>query len=277
MERFNNIFSQFMTEFNLKIKLDENEYLKYYLDNVFIEMDNISMCNEDYFIHNTEKSGFIKLFKTKKYQENKINFWKYLHSLFLLVIKMDISELEQMSSKPITLIWETRDDIINNLKHNKPGEIFLQREQMKNMIEQLSKKTEHTLDNNECELSDDNEQVELPEFMKDSIIGKLAMDIGNDLKPSDMENFDPSSLLSGILNTKNNTEGMTANEMPGGNVLGDLMGKICGTMDKKLKSGEINQMDLMKEAQMMMGMFMGGGMGDIMQNMQKEMSKKNKK
>lgn len=138
-----------------------------------------------------------------------------------------------------------------------------------------------------------NKQEKIPDFIENSFIGKLAKEISEEVKPEDVG--DPSKLFSSLFgalgqqtNNNNNKDGSNNEENKNSSVesnqdntqeqqntnegedpakalgnLGNLIGKVVQKIDNKMKSGNIDQSQLFKEAESMMGQMMGGGLGKM--------------
>jgi len=147
---------------------------------------------------------------------------------------------------------------------------------------------------------ENNKQEKIPDFIENSFIGKLAKEISEEVKPEDVG--DPSKLFSSLFgalgqqtnnnsntNQENNNKEQENSNRTGDNQgetnqentqdqqnmnqgedpakalgnLGNLIGKVVQKIDNKMKSGNIDQSQLFKEAENMMGQMMGGGLGKM--------------
>jgi len=279
IDRFNNVYSQFLDELeklcDFKRKLSPTNFLKNYVCNILPQMDNISVCNEDFFTHSNlilvscgksyPSVTFKNILKVSQYKKNrmtKINFWKYLHTLYLLSTKLtsEIEALlddEEISSNKdkIRCVLDSHKNLINNLKQYRPDKIF---------IEQAVVPTEKKNSSHASASSPAPGMGGLPgmggglpgmspDFLQNSLIGKLANDLSKDFNEKDFASLNsPADILSSFFGGGGDGDG----DGMGG--LGNIMKTICTKMDQKIKSGELNQHDLMSEAQQLMGGFMGG-------------------
>lgn len=263
LERFNSVYSQFFDElrkeFNLKISNDIN-YLDDYIKYILPYMDNISVCNEDFLkltephLHLTHNVSFHNIMTHEKYETNKISFWKYLHTLYLLSTKLDdeIINNSQCNSQ-VKAVISSKENILENIKKYKPEFVFIPTQKATSgstTTTESSKKADEIMDDlNE----DDNEGAE---FFKSSMIGKLAEDLSKEFNP---EEFNPEEFkdlqnpmdLLGVL--FKNPAGSTGENNQHGMGMENILKKVCNKMDEKLKNGELNHEALMKDAQKLMG------------------------
>lgn len=271
LERYNQIYQQFLDDLNktfqVKNKLKPDEYLEDFTKHILPFMDNVSVCNEDFFkmsqepvLHVSHNISFRHIFNHKEYQlrKSKISFWKYLHTLYLLSTKLNseinelVSKFKEDKSRMIKLVLSNQNDIIDNLKKYKPETVFLHDTFPQTKIDKKKQK----------ELQEINESLDEDEnpgndFFENSLIGQLANDLSSKVNPEDFkgfENTNPMDLIGTLFSgMSGGTGGM--NNLGG---LGNILGTIVQEMGQKMESGELDHQKLFTEAQQMMGGIFGG-------------------
>jgi hypothetical protein len=276
LERFNQVYKDFLEDlhktfgFNIEKTLDNFEiYVKYLLPH----MDNISVCNEDFFRMSKESviylGGNISLLDVlnhKEYQKKKtkVSFWKYMHTFYILStklvdkIKIIVDNLESDKSIPkesikmIHLVLSSQDSIMENLKKNKPETIFVH-----DTFPELSSKSASNkkLSDDISEINKELDQDENPSgFMGDSLIGKLAEDLTKNINvnPEDLKNIgNPFDLFSSFFGAGAGAGDTNKPNLQGG--LGNIFTTILTEMNSKFASGELDGKKLFAEANQMMG------------------------
>jgi hypothetical protein len=279
LERFNQVYKDFLEDlhktfgFDIGKTLDNFEnYVKYILPH----MDNISVCNEDFFkmtkesvIYLGDNISLLEVLNHKEYQKKKtkVSFWKYLHTFYILStklvdkIKIIVDNLEtdknipKESIKMIHLVLSSQDSIMENLKKNKPESIFVH-----DTFPELSSKSalNKKLSNEISEINKELDEDENPTgFMGDSLIGKLAEDLTKKIKvnPEDLKNmgnpFDLFSSFFGAGAGAGEGGGTNPPNLQGG--LGNIFTTILTEMNSKFASGELDGQKLFAEANKMMG------------------------
>jgi hypothetical protein len=242
MEKFINNYNKFAEELqNLKVdtKLPEKdvEKLDFFVRNWYPHMEPVSKADLTYFqdVNPEIFQGltFLDLMK-KVSSENKNIVWEYLHTLyaFSMVIK------------------ETKENYNNPTDENK--ELF---EQIQKTISDFP-----VLVGNMVNWKKDKKKPVIDEsFIENSMLGKLAKEISEDINPEEIlgkEDMDPMNLLQGLMSGDKKSN------------IGKLMSTVCEKVQNKMESGDINQEELLKEAMTLMSSMGGSGgepnMADIM-------------
>ena len=263
LERFNKVYKQFLDELNktfqIKSSLNDDQYLEDFVKHIMPYVDNISVCNEDFFkltkdpiLHVSHNISFKHIFNHTEYQnkKTKVSFWKYLHTLYLLSTKLQDKILEICDNKMdpelvkmVKLVTSSQTNMIDNLKRYKPDSVFTHDT---HPIPKINKKKEKELEEINESL---NEEDGTSDFFDNSLIGQLAKDLSSKVNPEDMKNVEgmgnPMDLLGSLLGGGSGGAGMGA--------LGNVMDTVCKEMFSKFTSGELDQQKLMAEAQKMMG------------------------
>ena len=286
LDRFNNVYQQFLEDLNKTFKVKtsilpepDKKYLEEFVQRVLPYMDNVSVCNEDFFNHSKDpvllvvgKITFHQIFTHSEYRKKntKISFWKYLHALYLLSTKLTdnvekiISGLKHSDLVSATkCVLDSRDTIINNLKKYRPDIVFTHDTLSPEDTKAIQHTTQRKKDREELKEMEDS-MNESSDFFSGSLIGQLASDLSKEVNPADFKDLgNPADLMAKLFGGGLATSGTGAdsNFLAGG--LGNIMATVCNKMDEKIKSGELNQHSLMMEAQKLMGglnLFPPGGM-----------------
>jgi len=188
--------------------------------------------------------------------------WRYLHTFYLLVQSFPkVNKIvEKYQENPnINLIKTALNSHDQNLTNimNSSGKFA---EEI--LREQASKQPEGSAPDMSQFLNGMDEKKFEEQFLNSSI-GDLAKEISQDLSSDDLKCMEnPDDLMKNLMGGN------------GGGGLGNIIQKVSDKLQNKMKSGELNEEALMKEATSMMGMLnpaMGqmaggggmGGMGDL--------------
>lgn len=269
---FNKILKQFVKELNktfpeyniLKIKEYKNiedkddKYILYFMN--YIEKDIEKIANEDvsllthedtYFLRDIE---FSRIWNSGISENNKKAIWKFLQTLYLIGKPF-------IHNKPdIHSLIDSYSEIINN-KENQDREtlksIHKQSEIILQIIENLNIEKENRKQERKSKI-----EGQLPEFIENSKIGKLAQELSSELDLEELgfgnidESADPQNIFSNVL-------GKNPQKLMG------LIQNVGGKIQNKLSEGDINENDLVGEAQEMMSSLNTNGMfGEIFKNPQ---------
>ncbi len=280
LERFENVYKQFFDELNktfgIKIVNQDNIcYLDDFITHILPHMDNISVCNEDFLklstqhIHLTHNVSFRHIMENKNYEENKISFWKYLHTLYLLSTKLEDQIVSKNIPNSVKAVLASKDDIMENIKKYKPEEVFAYKSVSTNSnTSKTSKKADEIIE----DLKDDDKAGDdignifggsdgSADFLKNTLIGKLAEDLSKEFNPEEFKDLNnPMDLLGTLLN--GGVQGRSGMGQTGiGEGMANILQKVCVKMDEKIKNGELNHEALLLDAQKMMGNMFGAGAG----------------
>ena len=185
--------------------------------------------------------------------------WRYLHTFYLLVQSFPKVNkiIEKYQENPnINLIkteLNSHDQNLTNIMNSsgKFAEEILR--------EQASKQPEGSAPDMSQFLNGMDEKKFEEQFLNSSI-GDLAKEISQDLSSDDLKCMEnPDDLMKNLMGGN------------GGGGLANIIQKVSDKLQNKMKSGELNEEALMKEATSMMGMLnpamgkmaCGGGMGDL--------------
>lgn len=160
------------------------------------------------------------------------NIWKYLQTLYVIGEKIvgDDNEIDNL----IKDFTKGKDNTMNDLKNDT--------ENMMNMLKNMS-----TLEQDPDGEENENSQGDLGNLFEGGIISDIAKELTNELNLDNLDIGNPSNMNEAF-----------SNLMGGGNGGGqgnffNLVTKVGEKIQNKVQSGQINQGDLMQEAQKMMG------------------------
>jgi len=279
------------------VESNENYYLDIYLTNIFPYIDEISACNIDFFRYTSNKFDLIdrlsiksiidKLVinkKKRKYDNVAFkNLCTYLMTLYLVILKdesgqhlktyinkyKDHEYYEQMLS-----VVDAKNEIVENWKENNNDDIKFEQHKKEepasgssggsgNNSSGSSTSAHNTSGGANDSTGGDNG---FPfGGLENTQIGKLASELASSIEgDGGMELPDISNPgdIFGMLFGGGDKKGSAA--------LGNIMTKVCSELDTKIKSGELDQSALFKEAQGLMG-----GAGSMFNNMPQAPSQNN--
>ena len=260
-----------------KVKESENR-LRDFVRNILPYMDEISCNNVDAFLYKYKKVNVVngvklsKLLKESNNVENLRAVWKYLQTLYVLAYNVD---------ETYGLVEEEKENENYNLMNQNLEQVnytaFLQNFinsgelSTASRVETTVKTTvETTTDNTSVDDEEDEDnsennntgggEDELPDFLKNSMIGSLAKELSEEIKPEEFGDIsNPGDLLNNLFS--GGADGK----------LGGIIGKVVNKLGTKLNSGELDEKKLMGEAGGLvqnLGLFQNmGGMGGLMAGM----------
>jgi len=296
VQRFNEVYHQFITNLEQKYKLGQlnllnnydsniknnaNHYLDTYLTNIFPYIDEVSACNIDFFRYTGNKFDLIeglsikliidKLVLNKKKRKYDLVAFKdmctYLMTLYLVILKDESAQhlkthiakyktheyYDQMLS-----VIDAKDEIVQNWKENNNDDVkFEQNKKAQggsggsgNNSSGSSTSAHNTSGGNKSSTGNKSSGSSGLPFagLENTQIGKLAGELAEQIEgEGGMELPDISNPgdIFGML--------FGGGDKKGGAALGNIMTKVCSELDTKIKSGEVDQSALFKEAQGLMG------------------------
>jgi len=305
VQRFNEVYHQFITNLVQKYKLgqlnllanyDDNiksndlHYLDTYLTNIFPYIDEVSACNIDFFRYTSNKFELIdglsiktiinKLVLNKKKRNYDLVAFKdlctYLMTLYLVILRDDsvthlkthlIKYKDHEYYEQMLSVVDAKDEIIQNWKENNNDEVKF--EQLKKEESTKAPGGSGGSGNNSSGSSSGSSSSGSSSSGGGSSSGGSSSS-GSGFPFGGLENTEIGKLASELAAT---IEGDGNMELPdisnpsdifgmlfggggdkkGGAALGNIMTKVCSELDSKIKSGELDQNALFKEAQGLMG------------------------
>tara|TARA_B100000768_G_C11228387_1_gene353920 strand:+ start:405 stop:1256 length:852 start_codon:yes stop_codon:yes gene_type:complete len=198
-------------------------YIKDYMDKISEYHSDIAKKNDKLFksdkeIYLLKDIDFRDLWSKDLSDTTRENLWKYLQTLYVLGKKI-----------------VTSDDEVSNMLDELNSENIPEPEfdEMKQMMENMSKITQNVK-------KDEN----INDLFNNGIISDIAKELTNEIDISKMDVGEPKNMNEAF----NNIMGGS-----GGNNFFDLINKVGQKIQNKVEKGEINQGDLINEAQKMMG------------------------
>lgn len=242
---------------NIIKNINNPEYIVKFMDNIQPYILEISNKNRLVFIENTinliDNVDFKTIMSMEDVSINTQNaIWKYIHSLYLLgnnsnlgssTNNLDLKELlNNKSLENLTQQTQGMLNIIKNLENNNPDA-----NEPEEVIE-LQPDTDTNIPN------PDN-------LFGDSKIGQLAQELAGEINVNDLGlgediNDNPAKLLETLMSGDNS------------NNLMNMIQKVGSKIQSKISNGEVNEAQLLNEAQNLMG---GLGDNDLLSNMMKNM------
>ena len=228
-KKYNNLLTQ-----NENI-IKTDEYVKEYMNNIKQYTKDISNKNDKIFktgkeIYLIEYINITNLWLKDLNDKTRDTIWNYLQILYVIGKKI-IGD-------------EDIDELLKNLNNKDIGEIKKDTDDMLNMIKNLST-VEQDPDNNVEEEANDKNTDDMKEIFDNGIISDIAKELTNELNLEEMDVGNPNNLNEAFQNMMNNKNGNTN--------FFDLVSKVGEKIQNKVKNGEVNQGDLLNEAQKMMG------------------------
>ena len=215
-------------EKNYKEIIDNKEcvsdvYVKDYMNKISKYHSDIAKKNDKLFKSDKEifllkEVDFRDLWYKDLSDSTRENLWKYLQTLYVLGKKIVTSD-DEVSN----MLNELNSD-------NIPDTDF---DEMKQMMENMSKITQNV-----------NKDDNINDLFNNGIISDIAKELTNEIDINKMDVGNPQNMNEAFNNI------MGGN---GGNKFFDLINKVGQKIQSKVEKGEINQGDLINEAQKMMG------------------------
>jgi hypothetical protein len=262
-----NIFPELAESIDLNysnITDTSTEYIAEFMQNISKYSDKIAQKDDSLFTKTADNKkvvllrdiNFIKLWHSGISDNTKQAIWKYLHTLTILgSYSDDNSEIVQQVFKQLSSMNLTPDAIDEQAKN------------IMNMMSNIKTTTDKPSDTQSAETPPPSaDKNSMDDMLSGSTIGKLAQEISQEIDMSSLDLNDPGKLMSSLLGGK----------ADGNNGLMELIKNVSSKVATKLSNGNVNQKDLLSEAQAMMSGLQGSGAGnlfspDMMKNLQQMM------
>ena len=261
-----NIFPELAESIDLNysnITDSSTEYVEEFMQNIAKYSDKIAQKDDSLFTKTADNKkvvllrdiNFIKLWHSGISDNTKQAIWKYLHTLTILgSYSDDNSEIVQQVFKQLSSMNLTPDAIDEQAKN------------IMNMMSNLNTTDKATETQSQEKAAPVDNKKSMDDMLSGSTIGKLAQEISQEIDMSSLDLNDPGKLMSSLLGGK----------ADGNNGLMDLIKNVSSKVATKLSNGNVNQKDLLSEAQAMMSGLQGSGAGnlfspDMMKNLQEMM------
>ena len=174
---------------------------------------------------------------TKDINDNtRENIWKYLQTLIVIGKKVvgDDNEIDSLLEKFKT---DATESVENNKESSDNGE-----DEMLSMLKNMS-----TLTQDPEESLPDTSESEMKNLFEGGIISDIAKELTTELDLENLDMGDPKNMNEAFANLMGGGAG------GGQNNFFNLITKVGEKIQNKVQNGEVQQGDLMKEAQKMMG------------------------
>ena len=206
--------------------LDSDKFAIEYMTVMNLYHEDIAKKNDKLFKGDKEifllkEVDFRNLWAKDLSDSTRENLWKYLQTLYVL-------------GKKIVTDDDDVSNMLNELNFNS-GMGNTEMDEMKQMMENMAKISQNVDKHNEEGISD---------LFNNGIISDIAKELTNELDIDKMDVGDPKNMNEAFNNI------MGGN---GGSNFFDLINKVGQKIQNKVEKGEINQGDLINEAQKMMG------------------------
>mgnify|MGYP001208853853 CR=1 FL=1 len=271
---FNKLLKQFVKELDktypeyniLKIKEYKNiddkdeKYLLYYMN--FIEKDIKKIANEDISLFEQEDTYFLRDIEFSRIWNNNISdktkqaIWKFLQTLYL------IGKPFMNNKTDIHQLITDYNDIISNDTEKDPKKLKSIKKELdtiSKIVKNINQEKEHQKQQRKEQFKQDG-TGQLPEFLENSKIGQLAQELSSELDLDELGfgnldegNADPQNIFNNVL-------GKNPQKLMG------LIQNVGTKIQSKLSDGDINENDLVGEAQNMMSSLGGNGVFQEMFN-----------
>ena len=219
-----------------------DKYVKEYMNVIKTYSKDISNKNDSIF-----KSGktvlilrdidFSKLWIKDINEKTRESIWKYLQILYVIGKKI-IGE-------------ENIDELLSNLNNPDLANLKKDTDDMLNMIQNLSN-IEQDPDNKSSGGDD------ISNIFENGLISNIAKELTDELKLDDLDIGNPTNINDAFKNIMSGDKN---------NNFFNLVSKVGEKIQNKVKNGEVNQGDLLSEAQKMMGSLKNPqNMANIMRN-----------
>jgi hypothetical protein len=196
------------------------------MDNVTPFHSDISQKNNKLFLGETELIflrglDFRELWTKDLSDSSRENIWKYLQTLYVLGRKIVASD-------------DDVNEMLNELNSTDEENLKNHQKEMMDMIDNMSKITDENRENNS----------DVEDLFNNGIISDIAKELTTELDLDKMDMGNPQNMNEAFSNIMGGG---------GGNNFFNLISKVGEKIQKKVESGQINQGDLISEAQKMMG------------------------
>ena len=221
-ETIDSEYSDVLTTENLAV----DTYVKEYMENVSPYHTDIAQKSNQLFLGENELKflrgiDFRDLWTKDLSDSTRENIWKYLQTLYVLGRKIVASD----------------DDVnamLNELNSNDEENLKNHQQEMMDMINNMSKITDENRANNS----------EVEDLFNNGIISDIAKELTTELDLDKLDMGNPQNMNEAFSNIMGGG---------GGNNFFNLISKVGEKIQNKVESGQINQGDLISEAQKMMG------------------------
>lgn len=221
-QNINDSYSEVLTEDSIT----SDVYVKEYMDSVSPYHTDIAQKNNQLFLGDQElrflrNLDFRDLWTKDLSESTRENIWKYLQTLYVLGRKIVASD-------------DDVNEMLNQLNSNDEENLKKHQDEMMDMINNMSKITDENRANNS----------EVENLFNNGIISDIAKELTTELDLDKLDMGNPQNMNEAFSNIMGGG---------GGQNFFNLISKVGEKIQNKVESGQINQGDLISEAQKMMG------------------------
>lgn len=254
-------YSQLLNE-SIDVSNKDNDYIDNFMTNVRPHILKISNKNHNIFnseIYLINNIDFSKIWNSNISNKTKNAIWKYLHTLYLLGNTINPQKNDELNN---VLSSVNNNDTLSKLSQQSQAMINI----IKNLENDDYNECEEINNSDESNNNSDESNNNFDSIFGDSKIGELANELAGeinieDLGITDEMNENPGKLLETLMSGGNS------------NNLMNMIQTVGNKIQNKISSGQVNETQLLSEAQSMMGML---GNNDLLSNMMSGMSNMNK-
>jgi hypothetical protein len=287
MDRFNTMYIEFLGALKKDfpsfkkyfVVKDNHKYLVDFIELTLPYMEDISIRNVDAFrykhtgmelVRGLKFSNVLDYFYEKKMSQIVLEtIWRSLHNMYVVAYNSCSLKniLQKNNKKNLLAILENHNILVENIMLSGHPIIEDRRDSSSDYdsedvsdeeaeLREQFKRAQRGEDVDEPTPEGDNNtgMPNLENMFEGSSIGNIVKELSEEINEEDFGDIsNPADLLGSLLNPS---------EEGGDNKLQNIMTKVMQTMDTKMKNGEINQEQMMNEAQGMMG-----SLGPMMQGL----------
>ena len=270
LDKFNNTFKELLNDIKQSYNNNFNEFVDDEIIESYLGKDNTKLINDYYknvkevgnelsnkdefiFSENIELIkgiNFFKIWNSELSDETKESIWKYLHTMYLYSDNYnrntnlsEVMSLYKKASETDHLDVDNETKVLFGILDNLCGsQVVINESDKSDPYENKDNKTNNDTSSKPSGGSGFNTDEFMNNPMFGGSIGKLATEIAGEIDTSSFETEDPNQMITNLLS------GNMSKDSP---VL-KLVHQISDSIQSKLTSGDINEMDLFKEAQNVM-------------------------
>ena len=268
MDRFNNLYNEFLN-FILKnfpsyekyIHIKDNpdkQYLYDFIEFILPYMEEISSRNTDIFKFKHTNAQIIRGLKFKRIIDH-VNK-KTVSAKVIAYNKCDLANIvtKKFNNPDLLKIIDDHNIIVENImlsgnviiesssesEEESDSEEDEEENKLKDAFEKMMKGEKVEENDSEGGEKDAPSMESMENMFEGSVIGNLAKELSSEINTEGLGDIkNPSDILTMLLNP----------DSEGQNKLGNIMNNIFQKLDSKFKNGELNQEQLLSEAQKIMG------------------------
>lgn len=229
-----------------------NQYVKDYMTVIKPYLSDVASKNEKIFkgiepINLLSNIDFRDIWSKDINKNTRENIWKYLQTLVVIGKKIvgDDEEIDDLLEKFNSSKKDSSDtSSTTNTAEKDGGESAADSSMDDEMLNMLKNMSSMTQDPNES--IPETSESEMKNLFEGGIISDIAQELTQELDLNNLDMGNPQNMNEAFSNLMGGSGG-------GQNNFFNLVTKVGEKIQNKVQSGQVNQGDLMKEAQKMMG------------------------